>query len=259
MSRRALVTGASSGLGHAVAVELGRRGFEVALLARNEQRLEATAADVREAGGGAIVVSSDVTDEARLLRDLDAALGRHGALDVVVHAAGVLDLAPIEELDAERVARLLRVNVGGTVACTRACLDPLARSRGALVLVCSVAGLFPLPGGFAGYAASKFGVRGWAEVARPELAARGVSLTVAYPSILDTPMVSTLDDRPPVYRAFPWHDCERAARRLVADALRGRRESYVSASDRAAAWASGAFPHAFAAGLRGWVGWKQRS
>ena len=130
----------------------------------------------------------------------------------------------------------------------------LAASRGHLVLISSVAALFPLPGGFGAYGASKWAVRGYGETVRAELATRGVTLTLAYPSILDTPMVQALgDEAPGVYRAFPWHPPEKAVLALLRDAERRRRESYVTASDRLFAWLSRLAPRTFERALRALV------
>lgn len=250
-ARLALVTGASSGLGRAAAADLGRRGCRVVLLARDESRLEEARREVERAGGSVIAGRADVRDSDQLNSMLAATTG--GApLDLLVHAAGVLSLGPLETLGEAALREMLDVNVVGAACVVRAALPQLAAARGRVALVASIAGRMALPGGFTGYAASKWALRGWAECARPELLARGVSLTVAYPSIVDTSMISAQrgPEAPSVYRTFPWHAPELVARRVVDDALRGRRESFVSFGDRAASWAAGAAPFAFHAALR---------
>ncbi len=247
-----LVVGASSGLGRAIAIELGRRRRPVILLARDAARLdEARGAALAAGAPSASVAIADVRDGAALGAALAGACGAT-PLAAVVHAAGVLKLGAVDALDAADLRLMLDVNVAGAASVVRACLPRWRREGGHLAIVSSIAGRLALPGGFAAYGASKWALRGWAEIARPELAARGIHLTVAYPSILDTEMVAAQRgaDAPAVYRAFPWHSPERAARRLLDDMDAGRRESFVSASDRLAAWAAGAFPVLFDAGLR---------
>ena len=247
----ALVTGASSGLGRAIALELARRGRPVILLARDAGRLRETAAAIEALGGSAAVAPADVRDAVALRDVLHDSCGPFG-VSLLVHAAGILRLGPLDELSEADLREMLDVNVVGAAAVVRAVLPRLQESRGRVVLIASIAGRMALPDGFTGYGASKWALRGWAETARPELAARGVGLTVAYPSIVDTSMVSDQHgtDAPAVYRAFPWHAPDVAARRIVDDAELGRNESFVTVSDRLAAWAAGAMPGIFQAGLR---------
>lgn len=255
-SPAALVTGASSGLGRAISLALAADGRCIVLLARDRGRLEQVGREVADAGGEAVVAAADVTDGPALTRVLRSTLASR-RLDLVVHAAGVLSLRGVAELTDGDFERCFRVNVLGTSHVVQACLPLLEITRGRVVLVSSVAGLFPLPGGFGAYGASKWAVRGYGETVRAELAARGVGLTMAYPSILDTPMVRELGpEAPAVYRAFPWHDPDRAARALLRDAARSRRESYVTLGDRLAAWTAGAAPRLFRAGLHAVVSWR---
>ena len=253
-----LVTGASSGLGRALALELAATGREVALLARDGARLATVAAEIRTRGGQATCIEADVRDEAGLRDAIDKSLGDK-PIDRVVHAAGVLALGPIDTLSSDDFRRCLEINVLGSAHVVRATLPRLERTHGRIALIASIAGSLALPGGFAAYSASKWGVRGLAEVLRPELASRGIHVLCACPSILDTPMLGGLGpDAPAVYRVFPWHSPESAARRILADLERGRRESYMTAADRLAAWASGTAPGLFTAGLHAWIRFRDR-
>lgn len=247
----ALVTGASSGLGRAIALELARRGRPVILLARHEQRLRETASAIEALGGSAVVAAADVRDARALEAALTDSCGPR-PVSLLVHAAGILKLGPLDVLSESDLREMLDVNVVGAAAVVRAALPRLRETRGHVVLVASIAARMALPDGFTGYGASKWALRGWAEIARPELQAQGVGLTVAYPSIVDTAMVADQhgDGAPAVYRAFPWHPPDLAARRILDDAELDRKESFVTFSDRLAAWAAGAMPSIFQAGLR---------
>ena len=249
----ALVTGASSGLGRALAIELARSGRDIIVLARDGARLAEAARAVEALGARALVVESDVRDEAALRAALEPALAQ-GRLDRVAHAAGVLALGGIDELSSDDFRRCLDVNVLGSAHVARVTLPHLEKTRGRLAFVASIAGVLSLPGGFTAYSASKWGVRGLAQVLRPEAAARGVHVMAAFPSILDTPMLAGLEaDAPAVYRVFPWHPAEAAAARIVADLERGRRESYMSLGERAGAWCSDAFPAITTAALHAFI------
>lgn len=242
----ALVTGASSGLGRVLARKLGKSGRRVLLLARDPARLAETAREVEAAGGSAEILEVDVRDAAALAEAL-----RSRPLDLLLHAAGVLDLAPTEELDEQRMRHMLEVNVLGTTNVVSAALPALAEREGRIGIVSSIAAMLPVPGGFSGYAASKWALRGWSETVRPELAARGVSLTVAYPSTVDTPMVRGLrESGPPVYEAFAWHAPESVADRLLRDVQRRKHESWAGVVDRSAAFGYRLMPRIFGAAFR---------
>ncbi len=243
----ALVTGASSGLGRVLARKLGESGRKVVLLARNEGRLAETARQVEAGGGSAEIVTADVRDRAAL----DAALSGR-PIDLVLHAAGVLELGRVEDLGEDSVRRLLEVNVLGTTNVVGATLPALAQRAGRIGILSSIVAVLPVPGGFSAYAASKWALRGWCETVRPELAALGVSLTIAYPSTIDTPMVEGLrENGPPVYRAFGWHDADKVAERLLRDTQRRKPESWSGLVDRSAAFGYRMLPRAFGAAFRG--------
>jgi NAD(P)-dependent dehydrogenase (short-subunit alcohol dehydrogenase family) len=259
MQPAGLVTGASSGLGRALALELAQSGRHVALLARDGARLAEVAREIQARGGQATCIEADVRDEAGLRRALDDRLGDM-PVDRVVHAAGVLALGPMDTLSSDDFRRCLEVNVLGSAHVVRAMLARLERTHGRIALIASIAGALALPGGFSAYSASKWGVRGLAACLRPELAARGVHVLCACPSILDTPMLAHLgSDAPAVYRVFPWHSPENAARRILADLERGRRESFTTLADRLAAWGAGAAPGVFTTGLHAWIRFRDRT
>lgn len=243
---QALVTGASSGLGRILARKLGERGRSVLLLARDEARLQEAAREVEAAGGSAETLSVDVADGAAVAAAIS---GR--PIDLVLHAAGLLELGPVEELGSDRVRKLLEVNVLGTTNVVTAALPALRERRGRIGLLSSIVAVIPVPGGFSGYAASKWALRGWCETVRPELATQGVSLTVSYPATIDTPMVEGLrESGPPVYEAFAWHDPEKVADRLLRDTLARRPESWAGLVDRCAAFGYRMMPRSFGAAFR---------
>jgi NADP-dependent 3-hydroxy acid dehydrogenase YdfG len=192
--RAALVTGATGGIGAAVARALARRGYRVGLVARRQGPLRALAAEL-----DGLALPCDVRDAAAV----DAAVSRFvseagGPPTVVVGAAGAFSLQTVEELSAEEVERNLDVNLKGSIHVARAVL-PLMRGAGSgiLVQVGSVAGRKPLPGN-AAYGASKYGLRGFHEVLREELRGSGVRVTLLEPAATDTPLWDPLDpDRDP--------------------------------------------------------------
>ena len=178
-----LITGASTGIGAALAREWARRGACVALAARRVEKLELLAAEIAAEGGQAAVVTCDVTREGDPSRAVAEVVARWGRLDVVVANAGFGVAGRLEKLSVEDYRRQFETNVFGLLATAKAALPELARSRGRLALVGSVSGLIGTPATSA-YTSSKFAVRGLALSLRPELAPLGVSVTHIAPGFV---------------------------------------------------------------------------
>lgn len=188
--RTLLVTGASSGIGRAVASAAAAAGARVVMVARREAPLRAAAS---EAGG--IAVPADVTDEAAVER-LRAAvweLSGEGAPDVLVNAAGAFELAPLAATPVESFDRQMAVNARAPFLLIRAFLPAmLERGSGHVVTIGSVAGRTAFPHNGA-YSASKFAVRGLHAVLDAELRGTGVRATLIEPAATDTPIWDAID------------------------------------------------------------------
>lgn len=178
----ALVTGASRGIGEAVARRLAEAGASVWLLARRKERLEELAVEL-----GAHALPADVTDEAAVVEAVDRLVAEEGhAPDLLVNAAGTFDLALIPDTEVEILDRHLAVNVRGAFLVIRSVLPGmLKRGRGRIVNVGSVAGRRGFPENGA-YSASKFGLRGVHEVLLAEIRGTGVTATLLEPGAVDT-------------------------------------------------------------------------
>jgi NAD(P)-dependent dehydrogenase (short-subunit alcohol dehydrogenase family)/uncharacterized protein YndB with AHSA1/START domain len=189
-----LITGGSSGIGLAVAEQLVREGAEVALLARNELGLAAAKRRLAENGAEALTLAADVTDREALTAAVDEAAGKMGGIDVVVTAAVGLSFGRFTETKPEDFDATVDTVLGGTVDTIRAALPHLERSRGALVVIGSIAAHMPLPG-MSAYTASKHGLVGFLETVRVELEESGSSVTASLvnPGAVDTPLWSNLE------------------------------------------------------------------
>ena len=222
-----LVTGASSGIGRAAAIELARRGARLVLVARGRESLEEAAAEVLAAGAqAALVRSADVTDEDAIRAAVDDAVAEFGRLDVVVHAAQVMAYGRIEDVPREVYEQVVDVAVHGTANVARAVL-PVFRTQGAghLVVVNSLLGNIaaPLMGS---YVTAKWGQLGLVRVLQQETRDEpGISISVVQPGGVDTPIYmqgatwtgSTGRPPPPVYSPF------RVARTVLSTLDRPRR------------------------------------
>ena len=189
MSIVVVITGASSGIGAAVAVELARqRQARVGLLARRLDKLEQVAEDVRQAGGEALPVACDVVDAAAVQAAVDRVRAEYGPVDIAIANAGIGVPLPVKRFTAEAMATTMRINVEGAANLFAAVLpEMLDRSTGQLVGVSSVAGFRGLPRS-ASYSASKAALSTMLESMRLELRPLGIPVTAVHPGFVVTPM-----------------------------------------------------------------------
>jgi len=180
--KTAVITGASSGIGRAAALEMARRGVNVVLGARRAEPLEQTAAACRALGVTATAVTTDVTDPEQCRRLIASA----DRVDVLVNNAGFAIFDAVAEADAGELRSMMDTNYFGMLHCTQAVLPQmLARGEGAIVNVSSITGIM----GFArmgGYCATKFAVIGLTEALRDEVLGRGVRVALVCPGTTET-------------------------------------------------------------------------
>lgn len=176
-----VITGASAGIGQAIALRLAEQGARVALAARRADRLAEVAAECRMRGGEAIVVPTDVRDEAQCRSLISRAVGEFGRLDVLVNNAGIAVGARIDSLpDLGLFKQVMDVNFYGQVYCTYHALPHLTMTKGRILAISSLGGKAPIPYNTP-YVASKFGLHGFYDTLRLDLAGTGVSVTVVCP------------------------------------------------------------------------------
>lgn len=223
-ARTALITGASSGIGRALALELARRGWYVALSARRADELEKAAEEIRQAGGRALVLPCDVGEPeaaAEVVRRADRELG---ALDMVVANAGVGQYGHASQLTWNDVEPQIRINIAGALATLTAAIPiMLAQQKGHLVGVSSLAGKRGLPRS-AAYCAAKAALSTFLESVRIDLGPAGIRVTDVQPGFVATPMtegakhsrplewtsekaasvIARRLERGPAVIAFPW-------------------------------------------------------
>lgn len=190
-----VVTGASSGIGEAVARELARPGTRLTLVARRRARLEALATELTSLGAEVRVVEHDLSKPAEATAWLPATLAAFGPVDVLINNAGVQIVGSTAETDNDAADALLATNLLSPLRLTRALLPSmLARGAGTVVDVASVAALAPTPG-MTWYNASKAGLAAASESLRGELRGTGVHVVTVYPGIIDTAMSDAAIER----------------------------------------------------------------
>jgi 3-oxoacyl-[acyl-carrier protein] reductase len=195
VSRVALVTGASRGIGRAVAERLANDGYRVAV---NYHTGSAAADDVVAAitadGGEAMAIGADVGDAEAVTAMFDAVVERFGPVEVLVNNAGVTADDLLLRMSPEAWDRVIRTNLTSAYLCTRAALRGMLKARwGRIVSITSVAGITGNPGQ-ANYAAAKAGLIGFIRSVAKEVGSRGITVNAVAPGFIDTDMTGALDD-----------------------------------------------------------------
>lgn len=189
-----VITGASSGIGRALAIELAPQRPRLVLASRNVERLSAVSEECRQAGAETLVVPTDVAVAAECAALVDRVAEHFGALDVLVNNAGRAMWTRFDELaDPTVVEDILRLNFLGSMYCTHRALPHLKRSRGLIVATSSISGLIGVPL-LSGYAASKHAMLGFFDSLRVELAESGVGVTIMAPDFVQSEILSRAVD-----------------------------------------------------------------
>lgn len=180
-----IVTGASSGIGEAIAREFAASGSKVVLSARNESKLAEIVRDISLRGGEASFIRTDVSCEDDCRKLVEFTVRKYGTVHILVNNAGVSMRAAFIDVDLKVLHRLMDVNFWGTVYCTKYALPYLIANKGSLVGVSSVAGFHGLPGR-TGYSASKFAIHGFLETVRIENLKKGLHVMIIAPGFTAT-------------------------------------------------------------------------
>ena len=209
--KTALITGAGRGIGRAIARAFAAEGAAVALVARSRADLASVAAEVREAGGRALAVPTDVTQDAAVESLVENVTGELGRLDILVTSAGAAAFGPVSGSKPADWDTMLSLNLRAVMLCCHAVLPVMMRQRSGLILnLSSIASKRALPGS-AVYTATKAGVEAFSRVLAEEMRPNGVRVGVLIPGAVDTPIWDAMGAAPPREKMLRAEDVARAA------------------------------------------------
>lgn len=215
-----MITGASSGIGRGVAVELGRRGAKIGLVARRADALDEVVREIEAAGSKAMALPADVQSESSMRAAADKLRAEFGPIDVLIANAGIGPTRDAANFSAEEVSDVINVNViGASNSVAAAIPEMVERGSGQLVVISSLAAYRGLPRS-AAYCASKAALSAFFESLRLDLKPRGIDVTIIHPGFIKTPLTTGRDANMPFLM-----ELDDAVKKIVR-AIEKRRKTY---------------------------------
>ncbi|MBR5006403.1 MAG: SDR family oxidoreductase [Clostridia bacterium] len=237
--KKVAVTGASSGIGRSTAIRMAKEGADVALIARNRERLHEVAEEIRALGRKAVEIEADITDAEGIKAAVQKAIDELGGLDVFHCNAGIYLRCPAKDLRMDQIRKIMEVDYFGCLNCVYAVLPYfLEKKSGSIVTTCSMDGKKGVPPD-AAYVGAKFAMNGFFQVLRQELRGSGVHVGIIYPSRMDTPQIAHVD----CPKITPKGDPDLVAKAVVKSVVKKKKEIMVpSFSCHLLTWADAISP-----------------
>jgi short-subunit dehydrogenase len=229
-----VITGASSGIGAEMARQFADQGAKLVLAARRVEQLEAVAAECRSHGAEAIIVPTDVTDEAQCKALIEAAVAHYGRIDTLIANAGTGEPRNFENMpNLAQIRRDMDLNYYGVVACVHYALPHLKQTRGRIMGISSLIGILAVPT-LTGYVSAKHAMAGFLDTLRIELRGSGVTVTVIYPGAVLVDQVRDMAGEQ--IRNAQLMTVEECARISLRAAAKRRRQVVMTAQGKLARW-----------------------
>ena len=242
-----IITGASSGIGKACAFEFADEGAKVILAARRENELKKVENQIKEQGGEALSVKTDVRNIEDCKNLINKTIEKFGKIDVLINNAGISMRATFEDLDLQVIKELMDTNFYGAVYCTKFALPYLLKQKGTVIGISSISGLTPLPGRIA-YSASKHAMDGFFNTLRLENKKKGLNVLVVHPSFTSSNIRNTaLNKNGKPQKETPRNEekmmsAERVAQIITKATLKRERDLILTPQGKLVVWLHKNFP-----------------
>ncbi len=243
-----IVTGASSGIGKAIAVEYAQNGAKVVLAARNTDKLLKLKIDIEKFGGEAVFVETDVSKKSDCENLINQTVKKFGKIDILVNNAGISMRASFSKLKLEVLERVMNINFWGTVYCSKYALPYLLKQKGSIIGISSISGVTPLPGR-TGYVASKYAMDGFLNTLRIEYMNKGLHVLVVHPGFTASNIRNTaLNNEGKSQKETPRNEsrmmpAEKVAKIVVRATIKRKRDLVLTLQGKMAVWVYKNFPH----------------
>jgi NADP-dependent 3-hydroxy acid dehydrogenase YdfG len=190
----ALITGGGTGVGEAAALALAAVGVKVAITGRRKARLDEVVAEVEAAGGAALAIPGDASQEAEAFAAVEQCVSHFGRIDILINSAGVNEAGGVEALSLDKWRKVIDINLMGTIySCTAAFPHMKRQGGGDIINISSTSGRRSAAA-FASYSTSKFGVTGFSEALRQEGGGVGIRVSIVEPGATETEIASSISD-----------------------------------------------------------------
>jgi short-subunit dehydrogenase len=248
--KRILMTGATGGIGHHLALLLAAEGAELALVDVDAQRLKTFSHAVAAQGAKAVQIVADFNHHHAVQGVVDAAMQQLGGIDMLINNAGVMDFIAFELQQPERIAQMVQINLTVPMQLTRAVLPGMqARNSGQIVNIGSIFGSLGFPH-YASYCATKFAMRGFSQALRRELADTALKVTYIAPRAVKTPLNDEATRQMLAAANIAMDEPQVVAGKILAAILAQRDEVYIGQPESFFAWLNGLLPAIVSRGLR---------
>lgn len=248
--KRILLTGATGGLGIAIAKKLAAKGASLAILGRNSEKLQTLKHDIQASGNKVISIEADLSLPGIPAKAINATIEKLGGIDVVINNAGVLDFIAFENQSEERIHEILHTNVTAVIQLCHAVMPYFMKNNaGHLVFIGSIFGSLGFPH-YATYCASKFAIHGFSQALRRELVNTNIGITYVAPRFIKTPMNNESATAMTEKSGNKMDTPEKVAEIVLEGLEREKQEVFIGQPESFFAWLNGVAPKLVNLGLK---------